>query len=173
MWVRPPPVIQINIMKKVEIERKFLLRNIPKQIAECQDTTVLLLEQFYVPYKYGTIRYRRTLNWKTREQFFEKIIKNAIEPGINIEEILTCTEDEYWLESKKQVKKISKFRHILTVGYKLEIDYFKDMHLIVLEIELNTADDLKTELHLPLWLKDEIIVEVTGMKEFSNYNLAK
>ena len=76
-------------------------------------------------------------------------------------------------KSEKDVKKISKYRHVLTVGRTFEIDCFRDMQLIVLEIELEDANDLIRDIYIPNWLKDEIIVEVTGMKEFSNYNLAK
>jgi CYTH domain-containing protein len=44
------------------------------------------------------------------------------------------------------------------------------MNIVILEIEL---EDLNEEIKLPRYIDREIIYEVTGIKEFSNKNLAE
>jgi CYTH domain-containing protein len=55
-------------------------------------------------------------------------------------------------------------------GHKLELDKYDGMNIVILEIEL---EDLNEEIKLPRYIDREIIYEVTGIKEFSNKNLAE
>ena len=52
---------------------------------------------------------------------------------------------------------------------KYEFDFYKNLTLIILEIELK---DIKQDLKLPKEVEAEVIKELTGDNSFSNYNLA-
>jgi CYTH domain-containing protein len=54
-------------------------------------------------------------------------------------------------------------------GLKWEVDTFWTARLVIAEIEL---PDIKYPIELPDWLQSELIMEVTGMEEFSNYRLS-
>ena len=55
-------------------------------------------------------------------------------------------------------------------NYKLEIDKYDSMNIVILEIELQ---DLEENILLPKYIEREIIYEVTGIKEFSNKKLSE
>ena len=60
-----------------------------------------------------------------------------------------------------------------------EIDVFSNLNLVMAELEFLTkyrklADEfIKSDKKLPLFIKSNLIKEVTGMPEFLNINLAK
>lgn len=152
----------------VEIERRFILRNIPLK-AE-RSGTVLGIGKFYKESDAGVIRYRCTSANGKPDQY-EKIIKLSISPGVNTEEILPVTKESFEQELSDNMRYISKKRFVVNEGkHKFEFDVFKNMKLVILEVEVN---DLHEEIVFPDWIKREIIAEITGMKEFSNYNMAR
>lgn len=153
----------------VEIERRFILRNLPERVERFNP---ILISQFYAPSDAGVIRYRRSNT--PFELRFEKIIKMSVSKGVNSEMTLPIDKERFEREVTKDMKSISKRRYAFQEGfYKYEFDVFDDMRLIILEIELDSEEQLETDLRLPSWVKDEIIAEITGMKDFSNYNMAR
>jgi len=82
--------------------------------------------------------------------------------------------DVYWdyldMLDEGKASGIRKIRHIKEEGnLKWEIDFFQTCELVIAEIEIPTED---YDLKIPEYIKDNLIMEITGMKEFSNYNLA-
>jgi CYTH domain-containing protein len=150
-------------MKKIEIERRFILKKLPILIyAETK-----WIWQFYIRENGEIVRYRET---RTDKITWERIIKRNIGFGQNEEEILSVTSDEFYeASSKLKLSEIHKKRHILTYGkLKYEIDVFDNIHLIIMEIEL---DDIKQKVGFPFSIRDMIIKEITGVKEFTNFNM--
>jgi len=151
----------------VEIERRWILHNLPY---EARHQVALYIEQWYHESEKGVIRYRATTNTDNNDEvLFEKIIKLPVSKGINTEEHLPIDKDKFYKELSNDMRYISKTRWVTVAGHRYEIDVFNDSSLIILEVELNNLD----EIIFPDWLQKEIIAEITGMKEFSNYNLAK
>ena len=61
---------------------------------------------------------------------------------------------------------------IALTGYefKFEVDKINGIELLIMEVELA---DINSEVFFPSEIEREIIYEITGIDEFSNYNLAK
>ena len=53
---------------------------------------------------------------------------------------------------------------------KFEIDKFINMNLVILEIELK---NINQKISFPPFIKKEIILEVTEIKELGNFNLSE
>lgn len=172
MWVRPPPVIQINIMitsitSKLEIERRFLLIDAPKNTFNER----LLICQWFKETNEGIFRFRKVTNFTNQELWFEKIKKVQIEPGVNEETIFEIDRNNFLPYSEEIPLQIKKHRYIYhRNGLKFEIDVFQDIKLVILEVELNDKND---EIIFPDFIQELIIKEITDQREFSNYNLAK
>ena len=163
-----PIVIPKKDKINIEIERKFILRNLPD---EARKHPVLSIEQWYKESDKGVIRYRATQDVKYPEnEKFEKIIKLSVAKGINSEENFPIDKEQFYLDLDNDMRFIAKARYVVYCGQKFEIDVFNDFSLIMLEVELDNLDE---KIMFPDWLQKEIIAEVTGMKEFSNYNLAR
>lgn len=160
----------------VEMERKFVLRNKPFYFERFKYPQEI--EQFYSPSEKGIIRYRRNFNNSGVQ--YEKIVKISIAKGVNTEETFPIDEVSFNAETnpiKNIMKYIRKTRYSMMFGpFKIECDVFYGMNLVMCELEftddryLNTSID---DLGLPHWLRYEIIAEVTGMKEFNNYEMAR
>lgn len=71
---------------------------------------------------------------------------------------------------------LSKIRWIFhNMGRKWELDVYTGMHLVTLEMEMDPSEAIDDPKHLedmPLFLKELIIMEVTGDRRFSNKALA-
>lgn len=167
--------------KKLEIERKWLIK-FPLSF-ECMKEVwshaikVEDIHQFYLKSAKGiTDRIRESVEFgrDLESATFYRTIKTNVAPGINEEEELILTEDEYdhFAELADQdLNPVSKTRY--TFNYKeqiFELDIFnkKLKGLAVLEIEL---DSMETEVLLPEFLC--ALLEVTGNKKYKNSNLAK
>jgi CYTH domain-containing protein len=74
-------------------------------------------------------------------------------------------------KTPNESKYIKKTRHIYKDGnLKWEVDEFNSGYqLIIAEIEIPTED---YEVILPDYIKDLVLIEVTGMKPFSNRSLS-
>lgn len=150
----------------VEIERRWILRNVPTQAMK---ESILEIEQWYAETDLGVVRYRSTISKKYDYEKFEKIIKIPVSKGINTEQDFPIEKEEFYNIFKSDKRHIAKTRYVFHCGLKYEIDVFKDINLIILEIELSNLDE---PIYFPEWLEKEVIAEITGIKEFSNYNLA-
>jgi CYTH domain-containing protein len=89
------------------------------------------------------------------------------------EKLITSEEFNEFVNRCKtsQSRYISKERLVYKVGdLKWEVDIFNNgHHLIVAEIEIPTED---YDVNIPDFIKDKLLLEVTGMKQFSNRNLS-
>ena len=151
-------------MKVQEIERRFLLKNLPAMPPDGSRR----IEQFYTPDGH---RFRRGRKEYSFDWTYEKIIKRPIQNLINEEEIFDCSALDYLEEFKNNVGNLQKSRYIYhTQQNTFEVDEFDNMRLIICEVELQSPDQ---EILFPKEIKDQIILEITGMPEFSNFNLAK
>jgi len=156
----------------LEIERRFLLKRIPTKIMVSSKIEIF---QNYSP---DGFRYRRTTEYDVplREPYtpikYYKTYKKTLESGIAIEDEHEITQEEYCEDARFEFPYISKRRYVYQdeSGLKFEVDQFLEgMSLAILEIEL---DDINQEFTIPDFIKDEIIMEITGIKEFGNRALA-
>ena len=120
-------------------------------------------------------RVRETISGldKSNKAVYHLNKKYYIKPGVNEEKEYEISKSEYkkllknCLKDKCEVKKtrfVFKYK-----GQIFELDIFKDhlSGLAILEIELI---NIKDEVKLPPFLK--VIKEVTGSKQFNNFQLA-
>ena len=147
---------------KIEIERRWILSNVPSEkYDEC-----LIINQ---KYDSNGIRYRNAMSWEDAKCHFSKTKKSPAGFGSNHEEEYEIDSQEY--ENALAEKSIGKIRRIYNHnGLRFELDSFDGIQLIILECELDSIDQ---KIDIPDFLKRLIIYEVTGIKEFSNWSLAK
>ena len=133
-----------------EIERKFLLDKIPKNIYIIEKKNI---EQFYLCLNDGFL---------TRVRKTDNTFNIGFKLGMGIvrlEKEISITEQDYNdLVKFNPTKKIAKFRHIYKMGdYKVEIDEFRDNHkgLIIAEIEFENLSDAKNFIP-PKWFGKEV-----------------
>ena len=152
----------------LEIEKRILLKRLPMGSSFYKEMQHIF--QYYGP----TGRLRHVEIFKDGKPSYEKYIrtvKKAISKGVNDEVETEITKKEFDKEVKNCTKFLFKTRHIKKVGkYKWEIDVF-DFKLVIAEIEVNTKAELKT-VKIPKFVLDEMIADITGVKPFSNFNLA-
>lgn len=161
---------QKTLKSKPEIERKFLLKNIP--VFGKNKWTYLDIRQFYFMINGERIRYRESIDENNKTTYYYTK-KKFISAGINDELEYEITKREFWktFKSSKNKSIIEKTRFIYKYkGFKFEIDKYVDMKLVVMEVELK---NIKQKIPFPPFIKKEIIVEVTNIKEFGNFNLSK
>ncbi len=164
-------------MENIEIEHKFLLRQLP----DIKWDDILMVDQYYQknPKNYWD-RFRKLESKINKKIHYQHTIKKTIAKGVNqeIETLLLKEQFEknvascYSQENNKQAKYLSKIRHIFYVenGLKWEIDVFLNQNgLIIAELEIPTID---YKIELPSFIKDNLIMEVTEFKQFSNRSLA-
>lgn len=168
-------------MKK-EIERKFLLKDLPIS-PEVKILEIQNIIQHY--YKVGDIWYRiRKIDSNIYGNTFLHTIK-TYKDGITYEEEEYYTHEEYVKlindinSGKYEAKFISKTRFIYTTGVdadfegeikniKWEIDKF-NFNLMIAEIEIPSYD---YNIEIPNYIQEQIIYEITNINELSNRNLA-
>lgn len=158
-----------NKKKKLnlEIERKFLLKNLPA----CMYDKILEIEQFYcnAPGK-PNIRVRSSFDYADGKTTYTKTMKRRISMGVNEEiesKIDKNTFDEYVKSSDRVIKKV---RYVKKVGrLKWEIDRYTNIKLVVAEVELK---DINQIVPIPVFIRQNLIMEVTRHKEFSNRSMA-
>lgn len=159
---------------KLEIERKFLLKAMP----DIPVTEVVKIDQYYFKNKDGVWERARSWDSNVNGKKYIHTIKKSVSKGVNLEDEKYLTEEEF----KKFVKKcksgsvesrfISKERWIYPVdgGLYWEVDMFNSgHHLIVAEIEIPTKN---YKITIPDFITEKLLLEVTGLKQFSNKNLS-
>jgi len=157
----------------IEIERKFLLKAMPDVLP----TEIVKIDQFYFKNREGV--WERVRQWDSNVNGKKWIhtIKKRISDISNEEIENEISKKEYDKFKKKcyinklNARHIRKERWIYPDGdLKWEVDLFKDNHhLIIAEIEIPTED---YDLILPDFINKKNLLEVTGMKQFSNRSLS-
>lgn len=159
----------------IEIERKFLLRQLPN----CKWDDVLIIDQFYHKNaKNYWDRYRKLESKITKDIAYQHTIKTTISKGVNREDECFLTQENFEknvsesFSSNRPAKYLSKIRHVVKDGdLKWEVDQFlNSTGLIIAEIEIPT---LEYPLELPNFIRENLIMEVTDSKQFSNRSIAK
>lgn len=161
-----------------EVERKFLLKDLP----ELKYEKIYLIHQYYLDNTEGYAdRVRKTDDGnkckytRTKKRFISsQKVNEEIESDISKSEFLEL--------KKKSHSIIVKYRHIFTdpKNNRWEIDKFENVNLIIGEIESVTDDEhledvmlnMKSQL-IPKFIADNLIMEVTDFKPFSNKRLSK
>lgn len=160
-----------NKKANLEIERKFLLKNVPN--FGKRKWTSLDISQFYFNSRGKRIRYRESIN-KDGKSTYYSTKKKLISKGTYEEIEFIITEKKFCkILFDKTVDKriIKKTRFIYEYkGFKFEIDKFTNMNLVVMEIEL---DNIYQKIPFPDFIAEKIILEVTDLREFTNFSLSE
>lgn len=146
-----------------EIERKFFLEGIPKNIYIVKK---LNIEQFYLC---------SNDEFVTRVRKIDEVCNVGFKIGKGLErlekEILINENDFNDLKRLNPERKIRKYRHICKIdGYKIEIDEFRDnlKGLFVAEVEFKSVNEAENFIP-PSWFG----VELTDDMRFTNAQLSK
>lgn len=161
-------------MENLEIERRFLLKKIPTE--KCD--TALEITQCYLSPKDDkeTERVRAVTKILSGNVVGDKWYHTIKTPTDGLGMIETEKEiswEDYSLGKEHSDRRISKTRYVFKhTSDKLywEIDVFTSLNLVIAEIEIPSEDYV---LVIPEWLRPYILMEITGMKQFSNSNLAE
>ncbi len=157
----------------LEIERKFLLKAMPDNHPD----EIVQIEQWYWKNKDGIWERARTWFSDVNGDKWIHTIKKSVSKGVNIEDERDLTKEEFdkfvkiCQSPKSDSRYISKERHIYKDGdLKWEVDRFgENYHMIVAEIEIPKKNFV---VRFPDFISEVILLEVTGMKQFSNRNLS-
>lgn len=158
----------------LEIERKFLIKCLPDRLPD----DILKIDQFYLKNSSGTWERARTYHSDKNGDSYFHTVKKTISKGVSLETEKSITSEEFnkfkneCFNSKNEAKQICKERWIYTDenSMKWEIDVFKSNYtLIIAEVEIPSQN---YELKIPKFMKEVILLEVTGNKKFSNRSLS-
>ena len=174
-----------------ELEKKWLLTQLPKLPED--EFEILSVQTFSQYYLSPTERVRviddhgiKGSNRKWIEHFTKTIPDGN---GASIEERTVIKESEYHLLLPYFKKKVEKIRttwvHIES-GLHYEFDYIplggafsqdnKTSILVILEIEFQefymNIEEVNEKFILPSFMEQYVLLDATGLKQFSNYNLA-
>lgn len=160
-WHGPEPKSQ-----NLEIERRWLITGLPK----LKFDQLLIIRQYYTP----TGRFRESYDGTSFKYYHT--IKKTISSGVNEEIEIEITKSEFDESIKDATSYICKDRR----KYKHDgLVYEFDSMLLsmdnitpcmyIMEVEL---DDINQEFVIPEVIKDVIIREITGEKQYSNFSLS-
>jgi len=150
----------------VEIERKFLLRDVPPRAREAPAVEI---DQGWLP---GTVLQERLRRVRSKDgERLRRTVKHG-EGLVRIElEEAAPPELFHALWPLTEGRRVSKRRYTVPDdGLAWEIDEFTDRRLVLAEVELPQADTPATP---PEWLAPYVEREVTGEAEYLNVNLAR
>jgi CYTH domain-containing protein len=150
----------------VEIERKYLLRALPK-MPDVDE--VLEIDQGYLP---GEVLVERLRKQRSRSGEIKHFRTMKLGDGVERMEIEEETDarvfDHLWLLTEG--RRLRKRRHVVRDGDAVwEIDEFLDRALTLAEIELKDADAF---VRIPEWLAPVLDREVTHERAYTNRSLA-
>lgn len=156
----------------IEIERKFLLKAIP----DAKPTEIIKIKQWYLKVD-GIWERARSMESNIYGIKWVHTVKTRISDISNLEEERDLTKKEFddfvkvCKSSKQTARYITKERRIYPDGeLKWEVDVFSQKcHIIVAEIEIPTED---YDLEIPEFIQKKNLLEVTGLKQFSNRSLS-
>jgi len=157
----------------IEIERKFLLKAMP----DILPIEIIRIDQFYFKNRDGVWERVRQYDSNVNGKKWVHTIKKRINELSNEEIEKDIPQKDFDKFKKKcygnklNARHIRKERWIYPDGdLKWEVDLFKDnYHLIIAEIEIPSED---YDLVLPDFINKKSLLEVTGMKQFSNRSLS-
>lgn len=162
--------------KKLEIERKFLLRRLPVDLKYHE---ILHIFQFYL--KDGS-RIRETRNANPNRGLvipfpfgvnpkFELTIKNKLKPGVYEEDEKEIKRKEFDNLKRTATHQIRKTRYVHKLSKKLkwEIDVYDGIAMVTAEIELPKEG---ASFSVPKELSKEMIMDVTEFPQFTNRSIA-
>lgn len=173
MQTKRPPIAASKKKKPInlEIERKFLLKRLPEKLLEKRKHEILDITQFY--FFVGGVWQRFRISRSSSGIKFIHTIKKSLSPGVYEENEKEITKEEFktlYQKHKKKCRVIEKTRYVIKhKGLKFEIDEYKGLSLVVLEVEL---PKLSFKFDFPNNLIEEIVMEATGIKQFSNFSLS-
>ena len=158
---------------KLEIERKFLLKAMP----DIPPTEIVKIDQYYFKNLSGTWERARSWDSNINGKSYIHTVKKSVSKGVNLEDEKLMTEKEFNKFVKKcksdtsEARFITKERWIYPdANLYWEVDMFNSgHHLIVAEIEIPTKNH---KVNIPKFIEDKLLLEVTGLKQFSNRNLS-
>ena len=158
-------------MEGLEIERRFLLKRLPQYALTGLE---LLIEQFYIRRQDEFFRIRSEAPRARHHMVYsyDRTYKEKVSHGVFKEKIEVIDLHQFILFQIEAHKRMKKTRYVVphVADLKWQIDKPLDCQLVIAEIELPAIDH---PLTLPPFLQEVLIMEVTGMEEFSNYNLAE
>lgn len=154
---------------EVECERRFLLKRVP----HTEYDKIIKIEQDYLTdiNSVKVERVRLSTIISDDIDIFTHTIKEPLSSfSVNEteREISYHEHEELLRNSNRQIRKMRYVKNTDN-NLKWEIDMMLDMDLTIAEIEVPNED---YELVLPKYIKDNLIMEITGMNEFSNSVLA-
>ena len=151
----------------VEIERKYLLRALPR-MPSAED--VLEVDQGYIPGVNVRERVRRQVSRSGTTRYFRTIKMGAGVERLELEdETDERTFNQLW--PLTEGRRVRKRRHVVRHGDDAwEIDEFLDRTLVLAELELDRAD---APIAMPDWLKAVLDREVTDDPNYTNRSLAR
>jgi CYTH domain-containing protein len=156
----------------IEIERKFLLKSIPDR----KPTETIRIKQWYLKVD-GIWERARSMESSLFGKKWMHTIKTRISEISNLEEERELSKEEFddFIKrcrlSGESAKYIAKERRIYPFGdLKWEVDVFSQKcHIIIAEIEIPSED---YDLIIPYFIQKKGLLEVTGLKQFSNRSLS-
>ncbi len=156
----------------LEIERKFLLKCLPNKTPD----DIIVIDQYYWKNSKGIWERARTYHSNLTGDKYVHTIKKSISKNVNIEDEREMSKEEFESFRLKCLKNpnskfIIKERHIYDQGpLKWEVDVFDSgYHLIIAEIEIPKKN---YKLTIPDYIEKVMLLEVTGLKQFSNRALS-
>ena len=157
----------------LEIERKFLLRRPPIEVLNASYKR----ERNTVFYRWDEniklwVRATHIIVFENEEStiLYVEAIKKWISPGVCDEKERFLTHAEFIQHTILSTKTIQKTRHFYKSGSAIwEIDVYENLKLCVAELEVKSMED---SFEIPTCIQNELIMEVTQFKEFSNVSLA-
>lgn len=161
----------------LEIERRFLLKSLPP----IEFSVIKDIQQHYLSPRNSkdTERVRATctiINGKAMMDEWSHTIKEPTDGFGMVETEQDITWEQYSVGKENADRSLSKMRHITphlldpNHNLKWEIDDMRNMKLVIAEIEVPSED---YPLEIPENIKPYVLMEITGMKQFSNSNLAE
>lgn len=151
----------------VEIERKYLLKDMPKLP---RTSSVFEIDQGYIPGKWLVERLRRETSEDGTVRYY-RTVKSGL--GVERIEIEDETDQRIFLHLWQLTEghRLRKRRHKVANGTDVwEIDEFVDRDLVLAELELPAVD---YDIIIPEWLVPVLVREVTGEPQYANSNLAR
>jgi CYTH domain-containing protein len=166
---RVAEALEARARRNVEIERKYLLSQLPPWMP---GGTATQIAQGYLP---GTrlVERLRAVQENGRKRFFRtiKVGTGLVRTELEEETSLPVFEAMWPLT---EGRRLTKRRHRVPAGgdgnLAWEIDEFTDRDLVLAEIELPSSD---TVVAFPDWLAPFVEREVTGEREYLNSTLAR
>jgi CYTH domain-containing protein len=151
----------------VEIERKYLLRELPKFP---RPSEVLEIDQGYLPGEKFVERLRRQQSRDETVRYFRSVKLGSGVVRMELEEETDRrTFDHLW--QLTEGRRVRKRRYVVPQDDNLwEIDEFLDRPLVLAELELEHPDE---KVNIPDWLKQVLVREVTDEREYTNRSLAR